>query len=618
MAIFHSSIQVISRGKGKSCIAAAAYRAGEKLYDERQEISQDYTKKKSVESEIIAPNNSPEWVYNRQKLWNEVDRAETRCNSRTAREINIALPVELTKDIQKEIARKYVKENFVDKGMVADLCFHFNDSNNPHFHVMLTTREINENGFTKKNRNWDKKENATIWRKNWAEYANESLKKAGFKETIDHRSYKDQGIDKLPTIHLGKTSNEMMKKNIENPRVEINKRIRELNHQKVVLLSEYRELKAKLDKEKEKENARYRYLTLNEIDNLRKIEKKLGDNIDLQKLYEYSSKITRAQDKNTNDLNSIRDKINSSKETIKRIDSSISDNKKLNEELSELPKKFFGGYKEKYAAEDLNRQIRYNNSVLERVGYEPGLTEKLNKEIEELKIREPKLELEITEENNKLNFLNIGIEIFRKQKLKDFQNKYINELPEIINLDYYGMVEIKNLQNKLNITGVKNIEIKYNEKSKELNLVNSEIKFIDNRAEKLNQAKEALKTIEETEYAAKKYDNVIFRREKYQLEHHNDKVNYDEASATLKKLGIKDKWELRDEIEQFNESSKNKEKLIKDGASITNYLKEFDTAKYYIDGAKRSYELDKKLKLKAQYRSINHKKHINKGFDFER
>ncbi|NMB64039.1 MAG: MobA/MobL family protein [Spirochaetes bacterium] len=250
MAIFHSSIQVISRGQGKSCVAAAAYRSGEKLYDERQNMSHDYTKKHDVESEIIAPGNAPAWVYDRQKLWNEVDRAETRCNSRTARELNIALPVELHKDQQKELAREYVKENFVNKGMVADLCFHFNDINNPHFHVMLTTREISKDGFTNKNRDWDKKENATMWREQWANHANKALEKAGFQERIDHRSYEEQGIDKVPTIHLGKTSSEMQKKGIDNTRSDINNQIRELNRQRVIALQEYRDLKEKLKQEK--------------------------------------------------------------------------------------------------------------------------------------------------------------------------------------------------------------------------------------------------------------------------------------------------------------------------------------------------------------------------------
>lgn len=278
MAIYHLSVQTISRGKGKSCVASAAYRAGEKLYDEKQQLSHNYTKKKEIESEIIAPSNAPEWVYNRQKLWNEVDKSETRCNSRTAREINVALPLELSKNQQKELARNFVKESFVEKGMVADLCFHFNDSNNPHFHVMLTTREISQDGFTVKNRAWDKKELVEEWREQWANHANKALEKAGVAERIDHRSYKEQGVDQLPTIHLGKTSSEMQKKGLTNPRVEINEQIKTVNKEKVITLQEYKKLKIQLEKQKEQQQQdKYKYLKADEKGAVMSVEKALGD-----------------------------------------------------------------------------------------------------------------------------------------------------------------------------------------------------------------------------------------------------------------------------------------------------------------------------------------------------
>lgn len=215
MAIYHLSVQIISRLQGKSCIAAAAYRSGERLYDERQNLNHDYTKKQEVESEIIAPSNSPSWVNNREKLWNEVDKKETRCNARTAREINVALPIELSKEDQKELAREYIKTNFVENGMIADLCFHW--------------------------------------------------------------SLKDQGIDLLPTIHLGKTSSELQKKGLSNPRSEINNQIRALNKEKIVVLQEYRELKDKLEKEKLDEDHRYSNFEPQEKAAVQKAEKLLNE-----------------------------------------------------------------------------------------------------------------------------------------------------------------------------------------------------------------------------------------------------------------------------------------------------------------------------------------------------
>lgn len=99
---------------------------------------------------ILAPSSSPEWVHKRNLLWNEVEKSETRKNSQLAREINIALPKELTKDQQTELIKHYIHTQFVDKGMIADIAVHRDNLENPHAHVMLTTREISEEGFGKK------------------------------------------------------------------------------------------------------------------------------------------------------------------------------------------------------------------------------------------------------------------------------------------------------------------------------------------------------------------------------------------------------------------------------------------------------------------------------------
>jgi len=249
MAIYHLSVQAISRDQGKSCVAAAAYRSGQKLYNERQNLNYDYTKRHDIESEIIAPDNSPKWVYDRAELWNTVDKKETRCNSRTAREINVALPIELSKENQKELAREYIKNNFVKNGMIADLCFHFNDINNPHFHVMLTTREINENGFTNKNRDWDKKEKVKEWRKGWEVITNNVLKSNEINTEITCESYKNLGNEKIPTIHEGYVAREMQKDGKESEKINRNKLIRERN-KVVVDLRQYKEIKQENENDK--------------------------------------------------------------------------------------------------------------------------------------------------------------------------------------------------------------------------------------------------------------------------------------------------------------------------------------------------------------------------------
>lgn len=207
MAIFHFSAKTISRSAGRSAVAAAAYRAGECLEDERTGITHDYRRKGETgvdHSEIMAPSNAPSWARDRSKLWNTVEQIEKRKDSQLAREIEVSLPRELNKKQQLELAREFIKKQFVDRGMIADFAIHKADSDNPHVHIMLTMRDINEDGFGKKNRDWNDKELLKEWREKWEFHANSALEKAGFEERIDHRSLEAQGItDRAPGVHLG-------------------------------------------------------------------------------------------------------------------------------------------------------------------------------------------------------------------------------------------------------------------------------------------------------------------------------------------------------------------------------------------------------------------------------
>ena len=216
MAIYYFNASVISRSKGRSATASAAYRAGEKIIDERTGEIHDYRQKKGVDEKIIlAPNNAPDWVKDRAKLWNEVERVERRVNSQVAREIKLAIPVELDRTQQLELVKTFATEQFVSKGMVADVTFHDLDSHNPHAHIMLTMREINEQGFNpKKNRDWNKKELLEKQREAWAETANHALEIAGVSEKIDHRTLSAQGINRIPQIHLGAAVTAMMKRGL--------------------------------------------------------------------------------------------------------------------------------------------------------------------------------------------------------------------------------------------------------------------------------------------------------------------------------------------------------------------------------------------------------------------
>ena len=222
MAIYHLSIQLISRSQGRSAPAAAAYRAAEKIMDIRTGELHDYTRKKGVDEKfILAPDSAPDWVFNREKLWNEVERVENRKNSRLAREINVALPTELNKTQQVELVREFVSDQFVNQGMIADVAFHDLNSHNPHAHILLTTRNIDPQGFSpNKNRHWDKRELLLRQRQAWAAHTNLALERAGAEIRIDHRSLEEQGLNRLPQLHLGANVAAMMKRGLVTDRGE--------------------------------------------------------------------------------------------------------------------------------------------------------------------------------------------------------------------------------------------------------------------------------------------------------------------------------------------------------------------------------------------------------------
>ena len=204
IAIYHLTAKIISRAKGQSVVASAAYRAGESLYDERYELTHDYTRKGGVtHSEILLPAGAPSWMADRQTLWNEVEAGEKRKDSQLAREIEIGLPLELTHAENVALVREYVQKNFVSKGMVADFAVHEDNPNNPHVHVLLSMREVTEKGFGQKVRAWNEKRDLLAWRSAWGETVNAHLAQAGHAIRIDHRTLEAQGIELAPGKKIG-------------------------------------------------------------------------------------------------------------------------------------------------------------------------------------------------------------------------------------------------------------------------------------------------------------------------------------------------------------------------------------------------------------------------------
>lgn len=237
MAIFHLSSRVISRRVGRSATAAAAYRSGDVIHDECTNLVHDYSRKRGVaESFILAPEGAPKWATDRNRLWNEVELGEKRKDSQVAREVEVSLPVELTPEQQSELIRRYVREQFVERGMVADVNIHRDNEGNPHAHIMLTMREINDRGFGKKVRGWNSRELHNGWREAWAREVNRDLERAGLDERVDHRSYAERGIDVEPTIHEGPQVRQMEARGAYTERGTINRIIRQRNEERAAIM----------------------------------------------------------------------------------------------------------------------------------------------------------------------------------------------------------------------------------------------------------------------------------------------------------------------------------------------------------------------------------------------
>jgi ATP-dependent exoDNAse (exonuclease V) alpha subunit len=269
MPNYHLRINIISRGNGASAVCKAAYRAAEMLTSEYDGRTHDYTRKQGIiHKEILLPENAPPEYKNRSVLWNAVEQAEKQINAQLAREIEISLPRELTKEQNIALARKFADEVFVKAGMCADICIHDKNDGNPHAHIMLTMRPFNKDGTwgakskkeyildkngekiilksgaykTRKINtiDWNDQDKAEYWRKQWADYQNAALAEVNEKARVDHRSYARQGIEQIPTVHLGAAAH-TERKGIRTEQGDRNRRIENWNR-------ELRQIRARIKK----------------------------------------------------------------------------------------------------------------------------------------------------------------------------------------------------------------------------------------------------------------------------------------------------------------------------------------------------------------------------------
>ena len=259
MVFFHAPVQIISRQKGRSTVAAAAYRSGTRIECTWDGRTHDYTRKQHiVYSQIMLPSQAPREFYDRATLWNSVEWNEPKRNNQLAREMELALPAELSREEQIKLVQRFVQKTFVDEGMCADFSIHDKNDGNPHAHIMLTMRPLTEDGLwgdkskmvyeldengerirlpsgnwkshKENTTDWDNRNNVEKWRAAAADFINEALRENGFTTGfVDHRSYARQGKKQIPMVHEGPAVREMEKRGIVTELGSYNREIREWN-----------------------------------------------------------------------------------------------------------------------------------------------------------------------------------------------------------------------------------------------------------------------------------------------------------------------------------------------------------------------------------------------------
>ena len=239
MAIYHFSAKVISRANGSSAVASAAYRAAERLHDDRLGRDHDFSNKAGViHSEIMLPEGAPERLNDRTTLWNEVEAGEKRKDAQLAREVEFSIPRELDQQQSVQLARDFVENQFVDRGMVADLNVHWDfaedGSPKPHAHVMLSMREAGPEGFGQKVRDWNRTELLKKWREAWADHVNERLAELDIDARIDHRTLEAQGIELEPQHKIGPAGSRRLDRGEDAERADDHLRIASENGDKII------------------------------------------------------------------------------------------------------------------------------------------------------------------------------------------------------------------------------------------------------------------------------------------------------------------------------------------------------------------------------------------------
>ena len=254
--VIHWRMEILGRSGGGSVISYSAYSAGARMRDISSGNTYDWSKRQDVIfSDVMLPPNAPPQYANRETLWQAVEKIEKNKNAQLARLLVCTLPTELPRTTQIEMVQEYVQKAFVDRGMCAEINIHDDGNGNPHAHIILTMRSMDTNGkwltkqqkicerdadgnliyypirrqykcTTQKTNDWDNQKNVELWREAWANLCNMAYVQSGIEKRVSHKSYKRQGLDLLPTKHLGSKHTAMGRRGIRTKLGEGNRDIR--------------------------------------------------------------------------------------------------------------------------------------------------------------------------------------------------------------------------------------------------------------------------------------------------------------------------------------------------------------------------------------------------------
>jgi len=586
-------MQIISRSKGQSAVASASYRSGEKLYDERSQESKYYKREVQPETMILAPSNSPSWVQNREFLWNEVERTEKRKDSQLAREINIALPKELSNEQQTELIKGYVQDQFVDKGMVADIAIHRDDKENPHAHIMLTMRTIDEHGFGKKNREWNadfanakennrgfvkSSENCLSVREQWSEYANKALEKANIQERITHQSHADRGLEILPTVHLGHVASDMEKKGIETDRGNINREVKQ--HNAIIYdFQKYHEEKQQLQALlKEQEQKKVVAFTTGEQNLLDYIKTSLTkEEPTLENISKAKENNSKSHQKNNSEYYQLQNKQKNMDNLFQANATLSSFEKQISEKEQELENTgFFQRKQKEQLRNEINSLSQTLDSQKERVSVlmrDNGISTR-----EEIPFRKKQLDKEVQQtyaeleikrkEHKKTNeLLERGENILKNHEIKKATSLY----PELKNkpIDYKTAIKLQDIHEHYNLSKTSDIPTVIEKNKAEIDNMSKAISNYEKREETVNAAEIKLKRITQIDRQLKATENNPYQygralndpvaKEQYESLKERKKA----IGRELVQAGYKSDFSIKQDRELVNEQKPIKDEYMK-------------------------------------------------------